>query len=85
MKIKIFDDYKYIKLKTNCFHVITVITDINNNNYRKLDISAKKNNINIIPLILYKPTSHYYEFLMKLLLTNEYIKYLPDDNIVMLL
>lgn len=83
IKIKIFDDYKYIKLKANSFHAITVITDINNNNYRKLDISAKKNNINIIPLISYKSTSYYYGFLMKLLLTNEYIKNLPDNNIVM--
>jgi hypothetical protein len=26
IKIKIFDDYKYIKLKTNNFHVISIIT-----------------------------------------------------------
>ena len=82
IKIKIFDDYKYIKLKTNNFHVITTITDINEN-YKKLVKSAKQHNIDIIPLISYKPTSYYVGFVMKFLLTNEYIQYLPDDHIVM--
>lgn len=82
IKIKIFDNYKYIKLKKNNFHVISIITDINEN-YKKLDNSAKKNNIDVIPLISYKPISNGYGFIIKLLLTNEYIKYLPDDHIVM--
>jgi hypothetical protein len=82
MKIKIYNDYKYVQLKPNKFHVITVITNINEN-YKKLDISAKKNNIDLIPLISYKRIGYVYGFYMKLLLTNEYIKYLPDDNIVM--
>ena len=84
IKIKIFDNYKYIKLKKNNFHVISIITDINEN-YKKLDISAKKNNIDIIPLISYKPISNGYGFIIKLLLTNEYIKYLPDDHIIMVI
>jgi len=82
MKIKILDDYKYINFKLHKFHLITTITDINEN-YNKLDISAKKNNIDVIPLISYKPIGHGKGFLMKLLLTYEYIKYLPDDHIVM--
>jgi procollagen-lysine,2-oxoglutarate 5-dioxygenase, invertebrate len=82
IKIKIFDDYKYIKLKKNNFHVISIITDINDN-FKKLVTSGKKNNIDVIPLISYKPISNGYGFIIKLLLTNEYIKYLPDDHIVM--
>ena len=84
IKIKIFDNYKYIKLKKNNFHVISIITDINEN-YKKLDNSAKKNNIDVIPLISYKPISNGYGFIIKLLLTNEYIKYLPDDHIIMVI
>jgi len=82
--IKIFDDYKYINLKTNNFHVITTITDINEN-YIKLVNSAKKNNIDVLPLISYKSIGHGHGkgFIMKFLLTYEYIKYLPDDHIVM--
>jgi procollagen-lysine,2-oxoglutarate 5-dioxygenase len=82
IKIKIFDDYKYIKLKKNNFHVISIITDINDN-FKKLVTSGKKNNIDVIPLISYKPISNGYGFIIKLLLTNEYIKYLLDDHIVM--
>jgi hypothetical protein len=84
IKIKIFDDYKYIKLKKNNFHVISIITDINDN-FKKLVISGKKNNIDVIPLISYKPISNGYGFIIKLLLTNEYIKYLPDDHIIMVI
>ena len=84
IKIKIFNDYKYIKLKTNNFHVISIITDINDN-FKKLVTSGKKNNIDVIPLISYKPINHFLGFYVKLLLTNEYIKYLPDDHIVMVI
>jgi hypothetical protein len=83
-KIKIFNDYKYIKLKTNNFHVISIITDINDN-FKKLVTSGKKNNIDVIPLISYKRINHSLGFYIKLLLTNEYIKYLPDDHIVMVI
>ena len=82
IKIKIFDDYKYINLKKNNFHVITTITDINEN-YIKLVKSAKQHNIDVLPLISYKPIGHGKGFIMKFLLTYEYIKYLPDDHIVM--
>lgn len=84
LKIKIFDDYKYIKLKTNNFHVISIITDINDN-FKKLVTSGKKKNIDVIPLISYKPINHSLGFYIKLLLTNEYIKYLPDDHLVMVI
>jgi len=72
-----------INLKTNNFHVITTITDINEN-YIKLVNSAKKNNIDVLPLISYKYIGHgpFKGFIMKLLLTYEYVKYLPDDHIV---
>ena len=84
IKIKIFDDYKYINLKINNFHVITTITDINEN-YIKLVNSAKQHNIDVLPLISYKSIGHGHGkgFFMKFLLTYEYIKYLPDDHIVM--
>ena len=84
IKIKIFDDYKYINLKKNNFHVITTITDINEN-YIKLVNSAKQHNIDVLPLISYKSIGHGHGkgFFMKFLLTYEYIKYLPDDHIVM--
>lgn len=45
--------------------------------------TANNNNIEIIPLISYKKIGIKYGFLMKLLLANKYIKYLPDEQIIL--
>lgn len=71
-----------IKNKTT-LHVVTVITDIKNINYKRLLNSAKLNGIDITSLISKTPIGHIDGFGMKIKLVKEFIYDKNDNDIIL--
>lgn len=70
-------------LENKNLHIITVITDKNNPNYKRLSNSAKLNGFDIIPLISKEPISHITGFGMKIKLVKEFLYDKNDNDIIL--
>lgn len=64
-------------------HVVTVITDPNNENFLRLANSALVRGINITSLVSHQKIGHGKGFGMKIKMLNDYIRNLKDTDIVM--
>jgi len=79
----IFTVSQNFKIKNRTLHVVTVVTDIKNVNYKRLLNSAKLNGIDIIPLISKTPIGHVDGFGMKIKLVKEFIYDKNDNDIIL--
>lgn len=64
-------------------HVVTVITDPNDENFLKLYNSAMIHNISFVPLLSPRQIGHGTGFGMKIKLMRDYVQTVPDRDIVM--